>query len=205
MIYDLTRPLSPRLAVFPGDVPISLVETLSIDRNDVCTVGALTMSLHAGTHIDAPRHCSREGVGVDTLNLESLIGPARIVYAPLVGALSLQTVQSWPLDGVMRLLIRTPASDAPLDVFDSNFAWFTPEAADYLGQCGVRVIGTDAPSVDPPTSNDLPAHRTFLRYDIILIESLYLRDVPAGDCQLVALPLKIVNGDAAPARVVVIR
>ncbi len=204
MIYDITRPLFSGTAVFPGDMPVSLIETLSLARGDSCNVGALTMSLHAGTHIDAPRHYAIGAPGIDAAPLDILIGPARVVDAPMTGPIPLSVAQTWPLEGVTRLLIHTPASDTPHDVFDPNFAWFTPEAADYLGRRGLRLLGADAPSVDEATSADLPAHKAFLRYNVMLIENLCLRDVPPGDYQLIALPLKIVDGDAAPARVILI-
>lgn len=205
MIYDITRPLFPGAAVFPGDTPVSLIETLSLARGDSCNVSALTMSLHAGTHIDAPRHYALGAPGIDATPLDALVGPARVVHAPLTGPIPLSLAQAWPLAGVTRLLIRTPASDTPHDVFDPDFAWFTREAADYLGRRGVRLLGTDAPSVDEATSADLPAHTMFLRHTITLVENLCLRDVPEGDYQLIALPLRIVDGDAGPARVILIR
>lgn len=204
MIYDITRPLFRGTAVFPGDTPVSLIETLSLARGDSCTVSALTMSLHAGTHIDAPRHYAPGAPGIDAMRLDDLVGPARVIDAPVRGPISLSLAQTWPLDGVTRLLIHTPASDTPPDVFDPDFAWFTPEAADCLGRRGVRLLGTDAPSVDEAASVDLPAHKVFLRHAITLIENLCLRGVPAGDYQLIALPLRIVDGDAGPARVILI-
>ncbi len=204
MIYDITRPLFRGTAVFPGDMPVSLIETLSLARGDSCNVGALTMSLHAGTHIDAPRHYAIDAPGIDATPLDGLIGLARVVDAPVTGPITLPLAQAWPLEGVTRLLIHTPASDTPHDVFDPDFAWFTPEAADYLGRRGVRLLGTDAPSVDEATSADLPAHKAFLRHNITLMENLCLRGVPAGDYHLIALPLKIVDGDAAPARAILI-
>ncbi len=205
MIYDITRPLFGGTAVFPGDTPVSLVETLSLTRGDSCTVSALTMSLHAGTHIDAPRHYAIGAPGIDAMRLDVLIGPARVVVVPTTGPIPLAVAQTWPLDGVTRLLVRTPASDTPSEVFDPDFAWFMPDVADYLGRRGVRLLGTDAPSVDEATSADLPAHKMFLRHTIALIENLCLRNVPAGDYHLIALPLKIIDGDAGPARVVLIQ
>ena len=204
MIYDITRPLFRGAAVFPGDTAVSITETLSLARGDSCNVSALTMSLHAGTHIDAPRHYAIDAPGIDAVPLEVLIGPARVISVPVTGPVSLSVAQSWSLEGVTRLLVHTPASNTPHDVFDPDFAWFTRDAADYLGQRGVRLLGTDAPSVDEATSADLPAHKMFLRHTITLVENLCLRGVPAGDYQLIALPLKIVDGDAAPARVILI-
>jgi arylformamidase len=78
---------------------------------------------------------------------------------------------------------------------------FAGPAADYLGSLGIKLIGVDVPSVDEATSKSLPAHQAFLRHGTIILESLCLRGVPDGDYELLALPLKIEGGDAAPARV----
>jgi arylformamidase len=103
------------------------------------------------------------------------------------------------------VLIHTRASEVPHDVFDPRFTYFSEEAATWLGQEGARLIGTDAPSVDAATSADLPVHHIFLQHNVIIMENLFLRDVPDGDYMLIALPLKIVDGDAAPARVVLLQ
>ena len=100
------------------------------------------------------------------------------------------------------LLIHTHASDTPDDVWDARFVYFAPDAANWLGANGVRLIGVDTPSVDPATSRELPAHKAFLRHGTIIMENLCLRDVPDGDYELIALPLKIKDNDAAPVRVI---
>jgi arylformamidase len=198
MLYDISRPLTPRTAVFPGDTPVSITPVMQMREGDSCNVSSITMSVHAGTHVDAPRHYADDAPGVDTLDLNTLIGPARVVTLPedLAGLRELAGLRG------LALIIHTHASDTPHDVFDPSFAHFTPQDADWLGQQGVRLIGTDAPSVDEATSQDLPAHKMFLRHGIIIVENLCLRGVPDGDYELIALPLKIVEGDAAPARVI---
>ena len=90
----------------------------------------------------------------------------------------------------------------PDDVFDHDLVFFTPDAAAWLGDQGVRLIGTDAPSVDPVSSADLAAHRAFLRCAVVIVENLCLRAVPDGDYEVMALPLCIAESDGAPARVV---
>jgi len=202
MIYDISRPLSPAAAVYPGDTPVSLTETMAMRRGDACNVTAFTMSAHAGTHIDAPRHCADGAPGIDAAPLDALVGPARVVSLAATGAITLDAVERWPLEGVRRLLLHTPASETPYDEFDPGFACFTPDAAEWLARSGVRLIGTDAPSVDEASSHELPVHHVFLSRGIAIVENLCLRGVPDGDYELIALPLKLVGGDAAPARVI---
>ncbi len=211
MLYDVTRILTPRTAVFPGDTPVSITPMLQMHSGNSCNVTAITMSAHAGTHVDAPRHYSDDGAGIDAISLDVLIGPARVMTLDVAGAITVTDLQnairdaSHAIRDAPRLLIRTRASDVPDDVWDDAFAYFDPRAADWLGANGLRLIGTDAPSVDPATSQALPAHHAFLRHGVVIIENLRLQGVPDGEYELLALPLKIAGGDAGPARVVLRR
>jgi arylformamidase len=206
-LYDITRTLTPRTAVFPGDTPVAITPTMQMRNGDSANVTSLAMSAHAGTHVDAPRHYADDGEGIDGVSLDILIGPARVVtldVREVITVHDLETIRQPTPDSLppIRLLIHTRASDAPDDVWSADFVYFTSEAAEWLGANGVQLIGTDAPSVDPATSKDLPAHRAFLKHDVIILENLCLRGVPDGDYELIALPLKIKDNDAAPARVI---
>ena len=200
-LYDLTRPLSPRTAVYPGDTPVSIAATSQLRNGDMCNVSSIAMSVHAGTHIDAPRHYSDDAPGVDALDLRVLTGSARVATIATNAAIDTADLSHLSDLSGRALLVHTRGSETPYDVFDPAYVHFTPAAAAWLGECGVRLVGIDTPSVDPSDSTDLPAHLTFLRYGIIIVENLCLRGVPDGDYRLLALPLKIVDCDAAPARV----
>lgn len=211
MLYDITRLLTPRIAVFPGDTPVTIAPTLQIHAGDACNVTAITMSAHAGTHVDAPRHYSDDGPGIDGVPLDALIGPARVITLDTAGPITVADLQRAMRDlpcaiyDAPRLLIHTRASHLPDDVWDDAFAYFDPQAADWLGANGLRLIGTDAPSVDAADSKDLAAHKAFLKHGVIVMENLCLRGVPDGEYELIALPLKIAGNDAAPARAVLRR
>jgi arylformamidase len=152
--------------------------------------------------VDAPRHCIDGAPGVDALDLDALTGPARVVRVAGRGAIGLAELRALTLDGARRLLFHTPASDAPGETWEPRFAYFTPQAAAWLAERGARLIGTDAPSIDPADSADLPAHHAFLERGVVVVENLILRGVPDGDYELIALPLRIAGGDGAPARVI---
>jgi arylformamidase len=203
-IYDITRPLSAQTAVYPGDPPVTLTPVQDMRQGDACNVSGISMSLHAGTHIDAPRHYAADAPGADALDLNLLIGPARVVTLDAGDIIALAMVQALELQNVRRLLLHTRASgpQALQTPFDPTYPSIAPAAAAWMGQQGLGLIGTDAPSVDPVDSVALPAHHAFHRYGVLIIENLYLRGVPDGDYELVALPLKVVDGDAAPARVI---
>jgi arylformamidase len=198
--HDLSRPLTPTTAVFPGDTPVTIHQVMRIAAGDSCNVSSISLSVHAGTHVDAPRHYADDAPGVDQVSLDVLIGPARVVSVAGT-VLTTGMLEQLDLGGVTRLLLHTAASAVPDDVWEEGFLSITPEAAAWLGQHGVQLIGTDTPSVDPATSQDLPAHKTFLRYDVIIVENLSLDGVADGDYELIALPVRIAGSDAAPARV----
>ena len=206
MIYDITRTQTPRMAVFPGDTPVSISPVMQMRNGDSCNVTSITMSAHAGTHVDAPRHYSDDGDGIEAVPLDVLIGQARVITLNVAETISLDALRHALPDSLpARLLIHTHASDTPDTVWDTHFVYFAPEAADWLGANGVRLIGVDTPSVDPAISHELPSHKAFLRHGTLIVENLCLRDVQDGDYELIALPLKIKDNDAAPARVVLRR
>ena len=111
-------------------------------------------------------------------------------------------IERLDFSGVPRVLFRTPSSNAPDGVFDERFVAIDPETIRYLADRGVVLIGTDAPSVDPFDSKDLSTHHELARWGIVNLENLMLRDVPEGLYRLIALPLKLVDLDAAPVRAV---
>ena len=201
MLFDLTRPLTPRTAVFPGDTPVSIQQVARMRDGASCNVSALTLSSHAATHIDAPRHYSDEASGIEAISPDVFLGPVRVitVMSPFIQSSDLA---GYDLSRVTRLLIHTRASAVPNDVWEPDFAHFDPNAAEYLGHIGLRLIGVDTPSVDPADSKSLPAHKTFLRHNITIMENLIFTGVPDGDYELIALPLAIIGCDAAPARAI---
>lgn len=203
MLYDISRPLTPGTAVFPGDTAVSIMQVADMRQGASCNVTAITLSAHAGTHVDAPLHYAIDADGIDRVGLEVLLGPCRVITIDAPGDITLAQLQGrlqLPLPA--RVIVHTRASVVPNNVWDAGFAAFEPDAAEWLGANGVRLIGTDAPSVDPATSKPLPAHKAFLRHAVTIVENLQLTGVPDGEYELIALPLSIVGNDAAPARVV---
>lgn len=203
MLYDITRALTPRTAVFPGDTPVAITPVMQMKAGDSCNVSSITMSAHAGTHVDAPLHYGEGEAGIDAVGLNVLIGPARVITLNVIDAITIDDLQAVLGDAPFtRLLIHTRASDVPNDVWQPEFVYFEPAAAEWLGERGCRLIGTDAPSVDPATSRELPAHKAFLRGNVIIMENVCMTGVPDGAYELIALPLRMAGNDAAPARVV---
>lgn len=201
MIIDISRTLSPAIAVWPGDTPFSIQTTLSLSAGESVNVTTLTLSAHTGTHIDAPYHFQEEGRTVEALPLEIYWGPAQVVtIQQQEGALLPGAFAGYDLTRTPRLLVRTPSSEKDPREFSRAYVYPSPELAAFLQEQGVVLYGCDAPSMDSVESKRLPGHQALQANGIAILESLDLSRVEDGLYELVALPLKIAGGDGSPVR-----
>lgn len=202
-IYDVSVPLSPALAGYPGDPAIEIIPVAQLARGDVANVSRVTLSSHSGTHLDAPRHFFAQGTTVDALDLEILLGPARVCTLTSATHITADDLRSLPLEGVKRVLFKT-TNGALWDLpgFRTNYVALTASAARLLVDMGVQLVGIDYLSVDAFARQDFPVHRLLLGAHVLILEGLDLRAVPPGDYELVVLPLRLQDGDGAPARAI---
>ena len=203
MIYDISRPITPDLAVWPGDTPFDKQSVMSIVDGDSVNLTTLTMSSHLGTHVDASYHFAADGSPLEQVALEPFIGPATVVtITKEAGELTPADFPGLDWSHVERLLIHSSASAKPLDKFTTEFVYPSPQLADWLAAHDVLLFGTDAPSVDHMNSQEMPGHHALHRNGINIMEGLLLNGVPDGTYELIALPLKIVGGDGSPVRAI---
>jgi len=203
-IFDISVTISERLTVWPGDPQVRIERIASIADGSECNLTRLTMSAHAGTHVDAPRHFIDGAAGVEAIPLESLIGLCRVIEVK--GEL----VRRSHLEGAgvkqgERILIKTAHSSlwragAP---FYESFVALDEDAAAFLAERRVALVGIDYCSIEPFHAHPgHPVHRTLLEHGVVILEGIDLSDVPEGSYELFCLPLKIEGGDGAPARAV---
>lgn len=203
-IWDISEPIEPATATFPGDTPFGAEWVLRMERGGSCNVSTIRMSVHLGTHTDAPLHFDVAGADIAAVDLTCYLGPCRVVEVrgegtpPLVPAASLTPAL---LAGTERVLLRT-RDHHDHRRFDPAFTALGPEAAAVLVQAGLRLVGIDTPSMDHADSKDLAGHRVLQRGGVAILENLDLSRVPAGDYELIALPLRIVGGDSSPVRAI---
>jgi arylformamidase len=200
-IYDITRTITASLAVWPGDTPYSHRWAMRIQDGDPVNVSTLTMSAHTGTHADAHYHYDESGLRLDAMPLDVYLGPATVIELDVRGAILPGHLAHVDLTSIERLLLKTHASHRPDDQWEEDFPYLAPATARLLVQSGVRLLGTDAPSVDPQSSKTMEAHLALNQGPIAILETLQLRDVPPGEYELIALPLKIPI-DGSPVRAV---
>lgn len=202
-IWDITQPLRTGLPVWPGDTPFSASRMWTYGAGCPVNVSAFTASTHSGTHADAPLHYDPDGQPIGAVALEPYIGPARVIDARTFGkVVTAQALAPHLSDDLPeRVLLRTYGS-FPHEAWDSDFACLHPGAIDLLARHGVRLIGVDTPSLDPQDSKTMDAHLAVKRAGMSILEGLVLDDVPAGDYELIALPLALSTLDAAPVRAI---
>ena len=204
-LHDITRSLHHTLAPWPGDTAFEHRLTGRIDAGAVVNVGALTMGTHNGTHADAPFHYLRDGETIDALDPTLFVGPALVVDVSAAGwSIAREAIDGaakWLDDGVTRLLLKTGGWPDNTQ-FPRRIPILAPDVPAWLAERGVRLLGLDVPSVDDIDSKTLPIHHALAAAGIFIIESLDLSAVMPGLYELIALPLRIVGGDAAPVRAV---
>ncbi|WP_227002580.1 arylformamidase [Salicibibacter kimchii] len=201
---DISQPLDHKIATWPNDTPFSYERAVTKERSGSVNIGKIAMSLHTGTHVDAPFHFDNEGNGILDLDLNVFIGKARLIDVThcqeSIGpkafeALDLETFPP-------RVLLRTSLPN-DRERFPEKIPYLEPDIAVLLKEKGVRFIGIDAPSVDPLDSKALPAHHALFEHGIHILENVMLDRLAPGNYEFVALPLPLADADGSPVRAAV--
>lgn len=201
-IRDISPPLRPGVPVWPGDTPYSERRTWAIGPGCPVNVSAITLSTHTGAHADAPFHYDAAGARSGEADLQRYLGPCRVIDCTRARGLVEPEHLGPALAGAPpRVLMRTYVA-APIDRWDPGFTAVAPATIERLAEAGVVLIGIDTPSLDPQDSKTMDAHQAVRRRGLSILEGLVLDDVAAGDYELIALPLKLADLDAAPVRAV---
>lgn len=208
---DVTRALEPGHPNWPGDTPLTLTATARKAAGDSVNVMALTTSTHLGTHLDAPYHYDERGGRLEAVPLSDLLGPCLVLDVRAAGAppgapvtaeaalAALERVTARSPRAPARVLLRTGQPDA-WDAFPHGFRPLSEALVETLARRGVRLLGTDAPSVDAFTSKTLPVHASCAREAVWIVEGLALAAIEEGAYELVCLPLRLIGADASPVR-----
>jgi arylformamidase len=201
-LWDISPPVDAGSPVFPGDAAFALHWAARIGPGNPVNVSTLTLSPHTGAHADAPLHYDDAGSAIGAVALEPYLGPCRVVHAVGCGGLvEWRHIQHAMADLPPRLLVRTYAQ-APVRRWDPDLPAYAPETVEALADRGVLLIGIDSASIDPADSKTLPSHQVVRRRGLRVLENLVLDDVPEGDYELIALPLKLTTACASPVRAV---
>jgi len=201
-LWDISPPVHAGAPVFPGDTAYRQEWVATITPGCPVNVSAITLSPHVGAHADAPLHYDPEGAPIGAVDLAPYLGRCRVIHAidcgPLVRP---EHVAHALVDLPPRVLVRT-YKQAPQDHFDNDLPAFDAAVIEAFAERGVLLVGIDTASVDPAASKELPSHQVLRRRNVRVLENLVLDDVPEGDYELIALPLKLTTADASPVRAV---
>jgi arylformamidase len=204
---DISAPIDPTTTpIYPGNAPVKLDFMRDYAKGDRLALSAYSLGAHTGTHVDAPLHFVKGGTPVDKVSLEAFVGPARVIDcsadATIIDAAELNKHQ-WK--GAQRILFRTRNSRNGWmtdPTFHEDFTYLAPDAARLLADAGVLLVGIDYLSIEKFHSPEPKAHLALLSKGIPVVEGLSLKDVTPGDYDLIVLPLRVVDHEAAPARAI---
>ncbi len=201
-IYDISQTLQEGITVWPGDQQFYRNWTMQIRTGDSCNVSWVTMSTHTGTHLDAPFHLDDSGLDIASVSLEQYLGPARVVSMEVERVIAVPDLERLNWEGVERLIFKTCAGGLAEDDFDPGFVYLSKDGAEFLGKRGLRLIGTDAPSIDAFESKTLLSHKILLKHNVAILEGARLAAVQPGDYELICLPLRFAGLDGSPVRAI---
>jgi arylformamidase len=204
---DATATLDPATTpVYEGNAPLKFDFVMDMRKGDALTLSAYSLGAHSGTHIDAPMHFVRDGVSIDRVPLEALIGPARVIdISDGVQSINAAELNRHGWRGAPRVIFRTRSAlrgwmHSP--TFHHDFAYIAPDAAQLLADAGVQLVGIDYLSAEQFGAPAPMTHRILLGKGIPIVEGLLLEDVLPGDYDLIVLPMKVGGHEGAPARAV---
>jgi arylformamidase len=205
--YDITLTITPNMIVWPGDPKVSIQRTSNMDSGDNANVSQISMSCHTGTHVDAPHHFLNNGKTVEDLSLDLLVGRAYVLYLPEVNQITASVLRYAEIPPrTRRLLFKTKNSELWKNgqhEFKSDFVALSVDAAEWLVDRNVRLVGIDYLSI-APYNLGTPVHTILLDAGVVVIEGLDLSNVTPGRYTLHCLPLKLGGADGAPTRCVLV-
>ena len=202
-IFDISIGIDESLPLWPGDPELRLHWAAKIEQGDLVKLTELSMSIHTGTHIDAPLHFLPQGKSIDNLNIDVFVGEAQVVAIPQeVDLITVEILRKLPTINASRVLFKTKNSQFwGTRNFQRDYVALEASAAQWLVDQGVQLVGIDYLSI-APFNDPVPTHKILLSNNVVIIESLDLRSVEPGLYTLICLPLKLVGREAAPARAI---
>lgn len=206
---DVTFPVFENMTGWPDQPPASFDTLSSIHEGDQAKVTILHLSAHSGTHMDAPNHFMAEGIDIGRAPFEVGLGPCRVAHIDceehvLPAHLEAYEARTRRLAAGERLILRTPNTDQKFWLqapFNYDYRGISPEAAHWIAERKLLMIGVDYLSVGPYYEGNPQTHRALMSANVWIIEAVDLRQIAEGDYDMICLPLKIAGSDASPIRV----
>ena len=206
-IYDISQTIHNEMPVWPGDPKVRLEWLSQISQGGAVNLTGIHMCAHAGTHIDMPSHFLDQGQNLDDIDLEVVIGNARVISVPHeVKVINDSFLQTISLGGVERVLFKTKNGalvKADSQSFHEDFVALDASGARFLAETGCKLVGIDYMSVAVFEDPD-GGHMPLLEAGIVVLEGINLENVEPGEYQLIALPLKMGGREGSPVRAILL-
>lgn len=201
---DISARLRSGMVHWPDDPPVRIERVLDIEQGDIANVSEISMGSHTGTHMDAPLHFIRGGIGLDEMPFTTTIGRARVIELHDPESVKPDALEPYGIRRGERILFKTrnSARNWPSAAFIEDFVYVSQEAARYLADCAIQTVGIDYLSVGGFHKDGVETHQALLEAGIWVIEGLDLSRVEPGEYELVCLPIKVEQSDGAPARAI---
>lgn len=203
---DITMPVHDSMTTWPGQPHVSVSRFQDIHKGDESNITVFSMSVHSGTHVDAPKHYFRKGMDISHLPLEAVLGPAKVIEIHDEYVIRPEELEQHNICAGDRILFKTRNSDCEwtTKTFKKDYVHLTTEGAQYLAQKNIRSVGADYICIGG-RNNQKIVHSTLIEANIWIIEGLWMCEANEGVYELICLPLKIIGADGAPARAVLKR
>lgn len=204
MWKDISTGIREGMVQWPGDRKLSITKDLSLEKGEEANVSSIETCVHLGTHIDAPLHFITNGDDVTKYPLEKLTGTARVIYLPGIKEISVAHLIELEIGEGDKILFKTDNSKTNwvMESFNENFVALTADAAQYLSDCKIDLIGIDYLSIAMPNDNT-EVHQKLLKNKICILEGLLLQEIEEGLYDFVCLPISIEQCDGSFARVII--
>lgn len=201
--FDISLPIHDGMLSWPSDpdVHIRQFKTVAKKGSDLVKIES---GNHLGTHVDAPKHVIDGGQSLEVFPFETFLGRAAVIdLTGISGDIEPEHLEQAGAGTAERVLLKTQNTTRLLleKPFTEDYVALSGNAAAWLAKRDVKLVGIDYLSIQRRGS-DGRAHTELLIKEIVILEGLWLKDVPAGEYELIALPLRIRDGDGAPARVI---
>lgn len=200
-LVDISPPITARTVVWPGDPEYRIMWAARMEQGSVSNVAAVSSTPHLGAHADGPLHFSVSGDAIGAVDLSPYVGRCRVVDLTGARVVDEEALFGVELHGAERVLFKT-GTFPDFEQWNTDFAWIDAGLARRLARMGVKLVGIDTPSVDAFDSKELPTHRALLETGMRNLEGLDLSEAEAGEYELIALPLRLMEADSSPVRAV---
>jgi len=203
-ILDISWPISEAITAYKDKNTVKFERVRSIEKDNMRD-SLIALSSHTGTHVDAPSHFIKDGLTIDQIKLERLVGPCKVLSMLLVDEkITADDLMVYDIqEGDIILLKTNNSAQGATDKFDYDYVYLDESGARYLGEKKVKAVGIDYLSIER-SHPEHPTHMALFKHDVVIIEGLRLEHVVAGNYFFVALPLSIIGLEAAPARAILI-